>query len=190
MGADGISCKHSLCRVARQVLSAVRRNSLGCNSRQVKRTSRGLPPQSAGGSHDHIRTPLYTPLPIEGSIGVLSHALSVDKWSPRKIHKHIVARSLLCDEPSSICRAPRSSISADAKADRRNAANRKSLRRPGHTHRMEKRSQGKFGSWCGVFLLGNSSESGPAGQLQVSMEGTCHGETASVSNRRTARRLR
>jgi hypothetical protein len=29
----------------------------------------------------------------------LPDELSIDKWPPREIHKHIVARSLLCDEP-------------------------------------------------------------------------------------------
>jgi hypothetical protein len=146
--------------------------------------------RAAQGSHDSIRTPLYTPLRIKGSIGVLSDELFIDKWPPREIHKHIVARSLLCDEPSGICRAARSGNSADAKKDRRNTSNRKSFRRPGLTHRMERRSERKFGSGSGVFLLGSCSESGPADLMQISMGGRDHGETASISNCRAARRLR
>ena len=113
--------------------------------------------RAAQGSHDSIRTPLYTPLRATGSIGVLSDEFSIDKWPPRKIHKHIVARSLLCDKPPRICRAARSGNSADAQEDRRSAANRKSFRWPGLTHRMEGRSKRKFGSRSGVFLLGNCS---------------------------------
>src|SRR6266849_3314683 len=115
-GADGISCQPSLYIVAWQMLSAVRMNSIGCNSRPVRSADPGLPLQRTGGSHDHTRTPLYASLWIEGSIGVLSGALSIDKWPPREIHKHFVARSLLCDQPSRICGAACSSISADAKA--------------------------------------------------------------------------
>ena|ERR1700687_3666727 len=134
---------------------------------RAKRAAR-LRRRAPQGSHDSIRTPLYTPLRTTGSIGVLSDELSVDKWLPREIHKHIVARSLLCDEPSRICRAARSGNSADATKDRGNTANRKSFRRPGLTHRMERRSERKFGSWGGVFLLGNRSESGPADRVQIS----------------------
>jgi len=149
-----------------------------------------LLPQRAGGSHDHFRAPLYTPLPIEGSIGVLSGTFSVDKRPPSEIHKHIVTRSLLCDEPSGICRAASSNTSAHAKADSRNTTKRKGLRRPGLPHRMERRSEGKFGSWRGVFLLGSSSESGPLDKSQTGMGGREHGETASVSNSRSGKRLR
>jgi hypothetical protein len=156
---------------------------------RAKRAAR-LRRRALQGSHEHFRTPLYTPLWIEGSVGVLSDEFSVDKWSSREIHKHIVARSLLCDKPSRICRAARSSTSADAQADRGNITNRKSLRRPGHARRIERCSERKFGSWRGIFLLGNRAESGLAGQKQISMEGRDHGETTSVSNCRSRRRLR
>jgi hypothetical protein len=165
-------------------------NSLGCNPWSVRRGNPGLPLQRAGGSHDHIRKALYRPPRIEGFVGVLSDAISVDKWSPSEIHKHIVARSLLCDQPSSICRAACSSTFADAKADRRHTTNRQGLLRPGLTRRVERRSQRKFGSRRRVFLLGKASGNSPVGQMQVSIEGREHGETSSVSNSRSRRRLR
>jgi hypothetical protein len=124
------------------------------------RAKKSGPPPKVGplqGSHDRIRTPLHTPLPIRGSLGLLSNELSMEKWPPREIHKYIVARSLLCDQPSGICRAARSGNSAHAKENCRNTTKRKSFRRPGLPHRMERRSEWKFGSWGGVFLLGNCS---------------------------------
>ena len=117
-----------------------------------------------GSGHDHFGTSLYIPLRMEGSLGVLSDALSADRWSPSEIHEYIVARSLLCDEPARICGSAGSSISADAPANRRNPAHRKSLHRPGLPHRMDRGSQWKLGSWRRVFLLGGSSETDPVGQ--------------------------
>src|SRR6202022_1227397 len=115
------------------------------------------PLQRTGGSHDHIRTALYRPPRIEGCFGVLSDAISVDRWSPGEIHKHIVARSLLCDQPSSsICWAACSSTFGEHPADRRNTPHPQSLLPPGLPRRVERRSERKFGSWRRVFLLGNS----------------------------------
>src|SRR5437016_3073422 len=79
------------------------------------------------------------PRSFKGSMGVLSEELFIEKWTPRKIHKHIVARSLLCDKPSRICRAARSGNSADVQEHCRSTTNRKSVRRPGLTHRVESR---------------------------------------------------
>jgi hypothetical protein len=159
------------------MLSAIGMNRIACNARSVRRANPGLPLQRSEGSHDNTRTPLFTSLWIEGSIGVLSSAFFVGKWPPREIHKYIVARSLLCNEPSSICGVARSSISADAKAYRRNITTRKSFRWPGHTRRMERRSEWKYGSWRRIFLLGNPAESGPVGHVQISIEGRDHAET-------------
>src|SRR6202022_1363410 len=115
---------------------------------------------------------------------VLSDTFSLHeyKWSPSEIHKHVVPRSLLCDQPSNICRAAGSSTCADAKADRKNTTKRKDPHRPGLRRRMERRSQRKSGSWRRIFLLANS--------LDASIEGRDHGETSGVSNCRSRRRLR
>jgi hypothetical protein len=172
------------------MLSAIGMNRIACNARSVRRANPGLPLQRAEGSHDHIRTALHRPPRIQGSVGVLSDAVSVDRWSPSEIHKHIVARGLLCDQPSCICGAACTSTFAYAKADRRNTTNRQGLLRAGLPRRKERRSERKFGSWRRVFLLGNSSESRPVGQMPVIIEGRDHGETSSVSNCRSQRRLR
>jgi len=145
-------------------------NSLGCHPCPVRRANPGLPLQRAGGSHDHIRTALYRPPRIEGSAGVLSDAIFIDRWSPSEIHKHIVPRSLLCDQPSGNCGAACSSTFADAKAHRRNTTNRQGLLRPGLPRRMDRRSEWKFRSWRRVFLLGESSENGRVGQMHVSVD--------------------
>ena len=107
-------------------------------------------------SHDKVRTPLFTPLRNEGSFGVLSGALSSDKWARGEIPKYIVARRLLCDEPSRICRATSPRAAADAKTDRWNPGNGASLHGPSLTRRNRRRTGRKFGSWRRVFLLGDS----------------------------------
>ena len=88
------------------------------------------PSQGTRGSHDHTGSSLFPPLWIESRAGVLPGSLSIEEWPPSEIHKYIVARSLLCDQASGICRAACSRAFANAKTDRGNATDRKSLHRP------------------------------------------------------------
>src|SRR5580700_3617790 len=89
-----------------------------------------VPPQRTTDSHDHTRSSLFTPLWIQSSFAFLPGSLSIEKWSPSEIPKYIVARGLLCDQTSGICRATCSRPSANAKTDRRSTSDRKSLHRP------------------------------------------------------------
>lgn len=140
-------------------------------------------------SHDKVRTPLFTPLRNEGSFGVLSGALSSDKWARGEIPKYIVARRLLCDEPSRICRATSPRAAADAKTDRWNPGNGASLHGPSLTRRNRRRTGRKFGSWRRVFLLGKPLGDVPADQAQKRVEERGHNEPSRFSSGRSATRL-
>ena len=117
-----------------RVRTGTRCRSTGVRCKRAKTESGanpGLPFQRRKDSYEHIRSPVFTPLWIENSISFLPGSFSVEKWSRSEIRKYIIARGLLCDEPSGVCRAACPRTSADAKTDRRNTSNRKSLHWPG-----------------------------------------------------------
>jgi hypothetical protein len=136
-------------------------------------------------SHDQIRTSFYIPQRVKDSAGVLRDTLPFDKYtrSPSETYKHVVARSLLCDEPSRVCMAARSSPSAHAKADRKNTTKRTNLHRPCPSGGMERHSAREVRNWRRVFLLANYGRE-PLIKSGNPEEGD-HGETASVSNCRS-----
>jgi hypothetical protein len=83
---------------------------------------------------------------FEGAVGTWCNDFSVDRWSPREIHKHIVGRSLPCDERSSVCRAACLNTSADTNAGPRTLPTNRVL--TGRVSHME--GKGILGGGSGV----------------------------------------
>ena len=73
-----------------------------------------------------------------------------------KIHKHIVGRSLLCDQPACIYWLARSSISVYAEPNCRLTSKRKGFHRPGLTRRTERRFRADFSALASSSSTGRS----------------------------------